>query len=114
MNVACDSQACFTCRVSSDKYFQLDGRDHDSPIDQNFTLEHNGWADSVYWRGFQSSVIVKNTTTRRWEIRDDRTNTVLGRGGFLSFSQQLGLTGDSPYLFRIIPSIINLKKTYYY
>ena len=91
MNVGCDSQTCFSCQVSSDKHFQLEGRDHDSPIDQNFTLEHSGWADSVYWRGFQSSVIVKNATTRRWEIRDNRTNTVLGRKGFTTALTDRGL-----------------------
>ena len=70
---------CFTCQVFSDNYFALDGSSHDSPIDQNYTLEHTGWSDSIYWRGFQSSVIVKNETTKRWEIRDTRTDTVLGK-----------------------------------
>ena len=78
MNVRCNTRTCFSCSLDSDKHFQLDGRHHDSPIDQNYTLEHSGLSDSIYWRGFQSSVIVKNETTGRWEIRDNQTNIVLG------------------------------------
>ena len=59
------------------KDFQLEGGDHQSLIDQNYTIELEGSSDSVYWRGFHSSVIVRNDTSLRWEIRDDRTNLLL-------------------------------------
>ena len=65
MNVGCDTTSCFSCHVFSNNYFTLDGRNYDSPIDQNYTLEHSGWSDSIYWRGFQSSLIVKNETNRQ-------------------------------------------------
>ena len=63
--------------MNSERHFQLEGRDHQSLIDQNYTIELEGSSDSVYWRGFHSSVIVRNDTSLRWEIRDDRTNLLL-------------------------------------
>ena len=77
LNVGCDFKTCFNCYVNSERHFQLEGRDHQSLIDQNYTIELEGSSDSVYWRGFHSSVIVRNDTSLRWEIRDDRTNLLL-------------------------------------
>ena len=85
MNVGCKAMTCFSCYVYSDNYFQLDGTNHDSPLDLNYSLEHSGWANSIYWRGFQGSLVMKNESTGRWEIRDNRTNIVLGRADWASF-----------------------------
>ena len=66
-----------SCEVYSDKYFQLEGMEHGSLIDKNFTLEHLGGQDSVSWRGFHRSVIQRDEKRQHWEIRDIRTNQVL-------------------------------------
>ena len=75
INVGCHFKTCFSCSVDAGSLFTLEGRHHESLLDQNYTLEHNGSSSSLYWRGLQSSLIVRKE--KAWEIRDSMSGQMI-------------------------------------